>query len=118
MPTEARTYLRSLGRLRSSLLGRRRGRRGTSFRICVDLEELGADGYSVIFGGEILGDDAGIWGRDVDGDLVSLDPGNDLIGLHEITWPCSRIRKSASFSDKSGKRFSKLTLDEFLDDSL
>lgn len=56
----------------------------TGFRVSVDLQELGANGNRVTLFHEVLRDDTGVLGENVDGDLVSLDLGDSLVGLNEI----------------------------------
>lgn len=56
----------------------------TGFRVSVNLQELGANGNRVTLFHEVLRDYTGVLSENVDGDLVSLDLGDSLVGLNEI----------------------------------
>jgi len=58
---------------------------GSSLGIGVNFSEVSADLDNVSLFGEVLGDDSRVSGEDIDGDLISLDAGNDLVSCGEFS---------------------------------
>jgi len=58
---------------------------GSSSLIGVNFSEVSADLDNVSLFGEVLGDDSRVSGEDIDGDLISLDAGNDLVSCGEFS---------------------------------
>lgn len=82
---------------------------GSSLGIGVNFGEVSADLDNVSLFGEVLSNNSGVSGEDIDGDLISLNSGNDFVSCGEFSNVYAEHGVSTTIS---------LTFNVGLDDSL
>ncbi len=81
--------LSGLGSLGSLLLGGGGGSRGPGLAVEVESVEVSSDIHGVSLSSKIFLDHSTFGSSDINGDLISLDSGDDLVGVDEVSGVCS-----------------------------